>query len=132
MKFNYSLDTNTLVKSDKREAITLPENELIISFSSDVYVISNLIVTARNGKREIQRKLNKDFSMDISSLLKEGEIDIEVSHLCGGNVVKGWRCEKIIVKRIKHHFEAVPEIENLKLEINTVKKGLAELYSLVK
>ena len=132
MIINAKLNANTQATVDITEAIILPENELKIACSTDIYTIYTLFVSARNGEKEIKQKIKKPFVADLSSLLMPGRIEIEISSINNGEIVKSWRVADILVKDVNHTYNIIPEIAELHEEINGIKSTVKELYELIK
>lgn len=131
MILNAKLNGNTLALLDNNETIILPENELIIALSTDVYTLYTLVITAKNDKRKLQFKTSDKHEIDLTELLTPGVIEIEISNIRKGEAVKSWRIENIYIKEIEHKFEIVPEISELQNQIKETKGAIAELVSLL-
>lgn len=114
MKLTLTLNGNTQALVDLQEPIVLPENELVLSFDSDIYNLTTLHVGARNGEQGMFAKLNPGAEFDITPLLIPGVIEIDISMLKKGEVVKTWRAPDIFVKDINHTFEITPEIAEIR------------------
>ena len=114
MKLKVTLNGNTQALVDLHEPIVLPENELVLSFGSDIYNLSTLHVGARNGEQEMFAKLNPGAEFDITPLLIPGVLEIDVSMLKKGEAVKTWRVPDIFIKDINHRFEITPEIAEIR------------------
>lgn len=137
------MQTIEITLSDARlvriyEAVTIPE-EVYLRFVSPVYSLGTLAVTAKNGNRKKDFKTRGE-PIDITELCrKAGTVDIEVSLLVRETPVKTWRIEPLILREINHAFEAIPEIEEMRRaidsmrgELATLKKAFAELVALEK
>ena len=141
MIINVKLTSNNLVTLGESK-ILLPEDEVLIQFTSDVYKLGTLIVSVRNGTN---RKTYKTMGtpIDITPLCKyAGAIEIQISHIIKFEPVKSWRTEPLILIETDHGFEAIPQIEALKSDFNTfteavrselttIKSALRELAALV-
>lgn len=123
MTYNINLSGNSLCGIDM-STIVLPEEKLTFSFSSSIYCINTLHVSARNGEREIVKKLVKPFDIDLSELLFPGIIECEVSLLCGSEVVKTWMVQDLLVKEVLHKYEVVPEIEAIRGAVKEISEIL--------
>lgn len=131
MTININLTSRSLAKIDERKII-LPENEVFIHFTSSLYSLGTLVVTVKNSEFKKQYKTTGE-PIDISVLCtRAGTVEIEVSMVINCEPVKTWRIEPLILCEINHKFEAIPEIEQLKLEINNVKAAIKEVAYLVK
>lgn len=114
------LTAHNLVGLDLKE-ILLPEKELKLKFSSSLYNLNVLLVTAKNGKKKVKKKLVSPFEIDVSELLFAGTIEAEISLISNNEAVKTWRLQPLHIKEIEHQFKAIPEIVRLNgaiLEIN--------------
>ena len=114
MTIKVSLNGNTRALIDFNEPIVLPENKLVLSFGSDIYNLSTLHVGVKNGEQVMFAKLNPGAEFDITPLLIPGVIEIDISMLKKGEVVKTWRVPDIFVKDINHSFEVTPEIAEIR------------------
>lgn len=127
-----TLNAGSLATTDFKEPIVLPDT-LDINIISPVYVLDTLVLTAKNGAIIEQVKLNeKPYKTSLKKVLRAGKIEIEISLLVKGDIVKTWRVPDIIIKETKYTFEAIPEIEELKNEISKLKQGFAEILKLIK
>lgn len=77
------------------ETIVLPEDSLVFDISTDVYDIKTLVVTARNGKKEKQFKVIDFKPLDLTEFLIGGVLQLEISAILKGHVVKSWRVPDI-------------------------------------
>ncbi len=110
-----------------REAITLPET-VELSFTSCIYALGELVVTI-GGE---QYKTHGDKPIDVSAhFTKAGEVEIMVSLIARGDVVKTWAVEPFIVKEVDGTYKAIPEIENLKERVVLLEKASQELKTLI-
>lgn len=110
---NIKLTSNTLCGEDIQEVL-LPQNELKVKFTSSLYSLENLYITAKNGEKEVKFKAKYPYEVDLKELLFPGRIQTEISLLSGTTPVKTWRMQDIIIKEINHQYKAIPEIEELK------------------
>lgn len=129
MQINITLGTPNLVRVN--ECVIIPE-EVSISFTSYLYALGTLVGTARCGEK-IKKFKTTGEPVDLSELFsRAGKVDIELSMLAGGEAVKTWRLEPILVKEIEHELRAIPEIDALNERIDTLEAALSELASLIK
>lgn len=124
MIINLTLNQNTQGKIDFTEPLILPENELIFKLNSNVYNLSTVLFSARNGEKEIKAKLVPPYEVDLTELLFAGRIETEISLLSKGEVVKTWRIQDIVIKDTNHTYEAIPEIEFIKGAIRELNEKL--------
>lgn len=122
-----STKSTTIIGGGK---ILLPE-DVSLEFLSDTYDLKNLLVTIRKGNEERQYK-PKGKPIDISDLCKTaGLVEIEASLIANLQPVKTWRVESLLLVEVKGGFEAIPEIEVLREEINLVKSAIRDLVKVV-
>lgn len=118
------------------EPLVLPEEELVLNVSTDIYDIKTLVVTVRNGKKQKQFKLIDFKPLDLKEFLFGGIIEIEISAVLKGHVVKSWRVPDITITEIEHFFSVIPEIERLRLEyaskFTEVYSALNEIKNIIK
>lgn len=124
MKIQLTLNGNTQALVDLQEPLILPEKELVLSFDSDIYNLTTLHVGAKNGEQGMFAKLNPDAEFDITPLLIPGVLEIDISMLKKGEVVKTWRVPDIFVKDINHSFEITPEIAEIMGALKEIKEIL--------
>ncbi len=132
MKIDIKLNGNTRACSSMNEPLILPENELKCVFSSDIYTFYTLLLSVRNGEKIKQYKLTSNFEVDLTEFLCPGIIEMEISQIVKGEVVKTWSVPYLAIKQISHSFEITPEIAEIKKEIESTKLSIKELYALLK
>lgn len=131
MQKQITLNAGSMARLEKNEPFVLPDT-LEIEFNSTVYRLNTLAITAKNGDATEKFKLTqKPYKIELKDVLKAGRVELEISSLVLGEVVKSWRVPDIIIKEVEHTFEAIPEIEELKNEINTLKKAIADILKLI-
>lgn len=113
------------------EKITCPE-EVKLVFSSYKYSLKDIRVIVKKGDAENTYNLGTSKEIDISDLCKSaGKIEIEAQCYINGECVKAWRIESLVLTEIDGVFEAVPEIEHLQSELQTVKTAIKELIDII-
>lgn len=141
MLINVNLTSKNLATLGESKML-LPEDEILIQFTSDVYKLGTLIITAKN---ETERKTYKTIGepIDITPLCKKaGAVEMEISHIIRFEVANSWRTEPLILVETNHSFEAIPSIQAMRTELNTfeklikielttIKSALRELAALV-
>lgn len=132
MEIKVYLRGNTQAQADISEPVILPENELVLAFESDVYKLTTLLLSVRNDTEEKQYKIKSPFKANIAEFLTPSVIDAEVSLISKGEVVKTWRCPRIIIKEHQATFELTPEIAELRQGIEDTKTAIKELFTLLK
>lgn len=136
MNIELKLTQATTAISKSIETIILPEDNLIFNISTDVYDIKTLIITARNGKKEKQFKVIDFKPLDLTEFLIGGILQLEISAILKGHVIKTWRVPDITIKEVEHFFMVIPEIERLKMEYDAkfkeVYSALSEIKKIIK
>lgn len=74
----------------------------------------------------------KDGKLSIPpDFLEEGELHLSLQRVENGEVTCKWKTERVILKSLNGGYEAVPEIESLRVELSTLKQALKELYGII-
>lgn len=82
------------------------ERELVIKLESDFYDLNEVfIVTAKNGKKSVQKQMRGQV-FDLSSLCYAGSVLAEISLVKAGEIVKRWAVPPIIIKEHSADFTA--------------------------
>lgn len=131
MIINLNLDGRNYITHN--EIITVPEEEVKLSFASSVYVLGTLVATVSNGEERLQFKLTKqDKEIDITDFCKKaGQVEITVCLTVRGKVARRWQIEPLCVREIDGSFEVIPEIEELKERLERAEKAIAEMSKLI-
>ena len=96
-------------------AVVLPDT-LNIVFASE-YALPELLIVARNGNK-IEKTKTTDGTYTVpASLLFAGTIEITVSLISRGEVVKRWSVEPILIKEIDGDFTAYAAFEEMQAQI---------------
>jgi hypothetical protein len=136
MNIELKLTQATTAVSKSIETIILPEDSLVFNISTDVYDIKTLVVSAKNGKKEKQFKIIDFKPLDLTEFLIGGVLQLEISAILKGHVIKTWRVPDITIKEVEHFFMVIPEIERLKMEYDAkfreVYKALGEIKNIIK
>jgi hypothetical protein len=126
-----TLNAGSCAMLDAFEPIILP-NEVEIEFNSSHYKLNTLAITAKNGDIKERFVLDKaPYKIALKEVLRAGRVELEISNVIAGEIVKTWRVPDIILKEINHQFEVIPEIEELKTELAKVKQGIAEIFNMI-
>lgn len=126
-----TLNAGSCAMLDAFEPIILP-NEVEIEFNSSHYKLNTLAITAKNGDIKEKFVLDKaPYKIALKEVLRAGRVELEISNVIAGEIVKSWRVPDIILKEINHQFEVIPEIEELKTELAKVKQGIAEIFNMI-
>lgn len=95
--------------------VVLPDT-LNIVFASE-YALPELLIVARNGNI-IEKTKTTDSTYTVpASLLFAGTIEISVSLIARGEVVKRWNLEPILIKEIDGDFTAYAAFETMQAQI---------------
>ena len=132
MIINANLNNNTLGLVDLTEPLLLPEKELKIGFKSNVYSLTTLLASAKNGEQGIKQKIIGSTLFDLTSLLFPGTIEMEVSLMSKGEPVKTWRLADIVIKDVNPTYKVIPELSILQEQIDNLKGAIAELTGLLR
>lgn len=128
MTYEIMLEAATLAKLDS--TVTLPlldEERVMLHFSSITYLLGELIITASNGDLFVREKTLGE-PVDITEACKHaGTVKITVAHVIGGEIVKAWGIEGLVIKEIDNVPVIIPEIESLRSEISLLKSAVTEL-----
>lgn len=125
MTLDYVLNASSFVRHF--DTITLPEDIVVIRFKSNTYMLDELLVTVEGGGIVKQYK-TKSLEVDITEHCKQaGAVKITASIIVSGEAVKTWSIEPIRIKEVRGQYEALPELEALRTEVDTIKMALAEL-----
>lgn len=95
--------------------VVLPDT-LDIAFASE-YALPELLIVARNGDKTEKTKTTDGTYTVPASLLFAGTIEISVSLITRGEVVKRWNVEPILIKEIDGDFTAYAAIEEMQTQI---------------
>ena len=130
MKIKLGLDYSRLAKFPLKELL-VPEEEVILEFVSDTYVLGTLAITVRNSEEERKYKTSGT-PIDVTELCrKAGFIEAEIDMTVNCKSVKKWRTDKLLLREIEHGFEAVPELEAIKEDVKTLKAAIRDLAALL-
>lgn len=95
--------------------VVLPDT-LDLIFTSE-YALPELLIVARNGDKTEKTKTTDGTYTVPASLLFAGTIEISVSLIARGEVVKRWNLEPILIKEIDGDFTAYAAFETMQAQI---------------
>lgn len=95
--------------------VVLPDT-LDLIFASE-YALPELLIVARNGGKTEKTKTTDGTYTVPASLLFAGTIEISVSLIARGEVVKRWSLEPILIKEIDGDFTAYAAFEEMQAQI---------------
>jgi hypothetical protein len=125
MKINVTLGAANFAAHN--EIITVPEEKVEIAFSSPIYPLDSLIITARKGAEIKQYRLT-DGAVDITELCKSaGLIEMTAILEARGHAAKVWQIEPLVIKELDGGFAVIPELVAMRQDIETIKKALVEI-----
>ena len=86
---------------------------------------------SNEDKRETVKIADKSFIVPEHFLIP-GELSIRVSQIINGEQYHTWDCDRLIIKDVAHGYEIIPEIAELKAQINELRQAVLEIYKIVK
>ena len=95
--------------------VVLPDT-LDFVFTSE-YALPELLIVARNGDKTEKTKTTDGTYTVPASLLFAGTIEISVSLIARGEVVKRWNLEPVLIKEIDGDFTAYSAFETMQAQI---------------
>lgn len=95
--------------------VVLPDT-LDFVFTSE-YALPELLIVARNGDKTEKAKTTDGTYTVPASLLFAGTIEISVTLIARGEVVKKWNLEPILIKEIDGDFTAYAAFETMQAQI---------------
>ncbi len=121
MELNINLGFQKIARIDGDTVISLPDT-LSVTFVSEIYELSELIVYVKNGKQSRTYKVT-DCNLDLFDFMHDGEIQITVCLVVKGNKCKEWAVVPIIIKEIGGTLYAFDELDEVRAELaNEAKK----------
>ena len=128
MTYEVILEQATLARLGN--TVTLPllkEERILLHFTSLTYSLGSLIITASNGDLFLREKTTGD-PVDITDVCRHaGAVKITASLIVGGEIVKAWGVEGLVIKEIDNVPVVIPEIENMRGEISLLRSAVSEL-----
>ena len=94
------------------ESIVIPES-LSLEIHSLIYGTDEMIVEIRNGRKTEKRKVNGAQPIDLSAFLYAGKIEMNVSLVARGQIVKKWSVVPMVIYETDGGFDAFDEINDL-------------------
>ena len=95
--------------------VVLPDT-LDFVFTSE-YALPELLIVARNGDKTEKTKTTDGTYTVPASLLFAGTIEISISLIARGEVVKRWNLEPVLIKEIDGDFTAYAAFETMQAQI---------------
>ena len=94
------------------ESIVLPES-LSLEIRSVIYGTDEMIIEIRNGRKTEKRKVKGAQPIDLSAFLYAGKIEMNVSLVARGHIVKKWSVVPLVIYETDGGFDAFDEINDL-------------------
>ena len=94
------------------ESIVLPES-LSLEIHSLIYGTDEMIIDIRNGRKTEKRKVKGAQPIDLSAFLYAGKIEMNVSLVARGQIVKKWSVVPLVIYETDGGFDAFDEINDL-------------------
>ena len=94
------------------ESIVLPES-LSLEIYSLIYGTDEMIIEIRNGRKTEKRKVKGAQPIDLSAFLYAGKIEMNVSLVACGQIVKKWSVVPLVIYETDGGFDAFDEINDL-------------------
>jgi hypothetical protein len=113
------------------EIVMLSNESLNIKLESDVNY-PDLFAICTIGKNEQTIRIRDGAFTIPFDFLTEGVLTIDIQQIRNGQIIKRWDVEKITLRKTVSKFEAIPEIAEIKQDINIIKKALAEISTMLK
>lgn len=125
MKINLVLCAASFVSHN--EIVTVPEEKVEIAFSSPIYPLDSLIITARKGA-EMKQYRPTESVVDITEFCKSaGLVEMTAILEARGTAAKVWQIEPLVIKELDGSFAVIPELVAMRQDIETIKKALVEI-----
>lgn len=115
MNLTVTLEHSPVAKVPMEGALVLPDS-IDITFASD-YALPELLIVSKNGDKTEKAKVTDGHYTVPASLLFAGCVEVSVSLILRGEVVKRWSLEPILVKEIDGDFTAYAGFEEMRSQI---------------
>lgn len=115
MNMTVHLTASPVAKVPLEGALVLPDT-IEVNFSSE-YALPELLIVARNGKTIVKTKVTDGHYTVPAALLFAGCVEVSISLISRGEVVKRWNLEPIIIKEIDGDFTAYAGFEDMQAQI---------------
>ena len=130
MIIELTLNSSNFLRHNK--IVELPEDRVELLFNATAFSVGTLVLTVKSHETEKQYKISPLIPIDVSEhFTTAGEVNAAVSLSVRGNVARTWQIEPFCVRKIPNGFEAIPEIIEMREELETVKKALSELVKII-
>lgn len=105
---------------------TIADNDpLELAVRSDVEYEGLYAICVLNGVRRTYKIVDKNLLIPPSDL-DSGELLITIQQINNGKALNTWYCEKIMLRQASGRYEAIPEVLELRKEIEEIRKVLDE------
>ena len=123
MIYNIELGYSPYVKlAIDGNTIVLPNENMKLLFTSKTYTNLTLKVFCRiNGKVTVYNVTDGQV-LDITELLKAGTLELEITHLIKGKVVKRWEVHPVVIIEETPHFVLKDMLHSLEKRSEALEK----------
>ena len=130
MEFKLALDARKFVRIPD---VLIAGEKNVIVLESNLYKLGTLGVVIKNEHKEVSYVLENEQLIDITKFCQNAcKIEIKVELIMSGRTVKIWYLEPLIVREIDKGFELIPELIDMRNEIATMRKVIAQLNTRIK
>lgn len=119
------LKSNGLGRYDDVSPFLVTDNRLEIKVELPGYNGEFYLITENNGKTE-KRLVPRDGTVTIEGLTA-GELNTAVKHYLKGALIREYKVEPLLLKEADGNLSALPELAELKAELNGLERQYAAL-----
>jgi hypothetical protein len=117
MKIKIDLPFRSVVKAVE-DKILLPNGKITVAFNSSVYAPFNYLkVFIRHNGRLYNYNVRFDEEIDLTPILKAGELEMTIHAVIKGAVVKQWEIQPVIVEEVTPNFQLKDLIKSLEARV---------------
>lgn len=130
MEFKLALDARKFVRIPD---VLIAGEKNVIVLESNLYKLGTLGVVIKNEHKEVSYVLENKQLIDITEFCQNAcKIEIKVELIMSGRTVKIWYLEPLVVREIDKSFELIPELIDMRNEIATMRKVIAQFNARIK
>lgn len=118
------LKTSGVGRYDDVSPFIVTDNTLHLQIGLPPYNGEFYLVYELNGK--VSKRLIPRSGQLILEDLTAGELNAEVKHYLKGELIKTYRVEPLLLKEVEGMLSAIPEMEELRRQINSVETSFTE------
>lgn len=104
----------------------LTDENLIIKVNHSKIDGEQMFFIMKNDKESKKGIILNDEFIINRDFLRIGKLSIKIEIVILGNVVKTYKVEDLIIKEINGEIKSIPEIDNMRIEINDMRERLIE------